>query len=73
MYLKNGEFVSVVIGKCPVRFCRDIPDGPWSDGCEFEHHCGVTIVTEKSHDKDGTKFWRFRRADARAPKKARKP
>ncbi len=71
MYLKNGDFARVVIGKCPVRTCRDIPDGEWFDGSEFRHHCGVEIVAELSHDKEGTEFWRFRRAYVRAPKKGR--
>jgi hypothetical protein len=66
MYLKNGDFVSAVIGKCPVRSCRDIPDGEWFDGSEFEHHCGVELVAVLHHDKDGTGFWKFRRAYERA-------
>ncbi len=73
MYLDNGDFVSVVIGRCPVRKCGDIPDGEWFDGSEIDHYCGVTIVAQLSSDKDGTEFWRFSRADARPIRKARKP
>ncbi len=62
------EVATVFVGRCPK--CRDLPDGEWFEGSEFEHWCGLTIVANLHHDKAGAEHWKFTRAYER-PRRVR--
>jgi hypothetical protein len=56
---------TVFVGRCPR--CDDHPDGEWSDGSEFEHWCGLTIVAQACYDDNGAVHWRFTKAFTNEP------